>query len=48
MGKIATITCESIILSKKEGSLYSLYLPRFDILRPDRNNAQTLEDMQKR
>lgn len=48
MGKIATITCESIIRDKRKESLHSLYLPRFDSLRPDLNKAQTLKDMMER
>jgi len=48
MGKIVTVLYESIILSKVKGSLHSLYLPRFDTLRNDRNEADTLEEIQKR
>lgn len=47
IGKIITVICESIITSKsKDGS--SLYLPRFDCIREDMEEAQTLKDMLER
>ncbi len=47
IGKIITVSCESIIKDKSKQQ-HSLFLPRYIELRPDRNVAQTLKDMQKR
>ena len=48
IGNVVTISCESIIKDKRNNKKHSLYLPRFDEIRRDRNNAQTLKDMQQR
>ena len=47
-GNIATISCESIIKDKRDSKLHSLYLPRFEELRRDRTEGQSLMDMQTR
>lgn len=48
VGKIVSIEYESLIESKSKKDIYSLYLPRFKELRYDRNDTDTLEDLQKR
>jgi ATP-dependent DNA ligase len=48
IGKIVSITYESLILDKKRGEVYSLYLPRIDEVRYDRNDTDTLEDLLNR
>jgi DNA ligase-1 len=48
IGKIVSITYESLILDKKRGEVYSLYLPRIDEVRYERNDTDTLEDLLNR
>jgi hypothetical protein len=47
-GNIVTISCESIIKDKRDNKLHALYLPRFEELRRDRTEGQSLMDMQTR
>lgn len=47
IGKIVSIEYESVINDKKKEG-YSLYLPRFDSIRFDRDETDTLEDLLKR
>ena len=48
IGTIVSIEYESLISDKKREGVYSLYLPRYDELRYDRNDTDTLEDVLKR
>jgi DNA ligase-1 len=48
VGKIVSIEYEGLISDKSRPGLYSLYLPRFDEMRPDRSYADTYEDLKTR
>lgn len=48
IGNIVSITYESLISDKKRKGIYSLYLPRIDEVRYDRNDTDTLEDLLNR
>ncbi len=48
IGMIATLEFEGLISDKSKPGVYSLYLPRNLILRPDRSDTDTLDDVQNR
>ncbi|MDP8268311.1 MAG: hypothetical protein P9L97_06230 [Candidatus Tenebribacter davisii] len=45
---IASLEFEGLISDKSKPGIYSLYLPRNLELRPERNDADTLDDLQNR
>lgn len=47
IGKIATILCESVIKDKRKDT-YSLFLPRYENIREDLDEAQSLSDIMNR